>query len=155
MRRWLLVGFTHKEVRENDYNVGAQLITLDMGIEVNVRNTDIDFKGNAFDLEVWKNIFMCYGARSFDVIFTDGGLKHVTRNDEIVKIKQKLLKNTGAIINYMSPIGHRIQCPFGRQLNFFYLPKSMYDISKIDKAYDALPDEGLGNMLRKRMKMII
>ena len=97
MKRWLLVGFTHKELRENNYNVDAQIITLDMGIYDGVRKTDIDFKGNAFDVEIWKSIFMCYGARSFDVIFTDGGLKHVRRNDEIIHIKQKLLKNTGGV----------------------------------------------------------
>ena len=153
--RWLLIGITHKEIREKEYNMPPdEFVTLDRGDFGPFKDGDIDFRADAFDVNTWKRIFVCYGPCSFDVIMTDGGLFGVKRVDEIIQLKQKLLKTDGYIVNYMSPIGTRITCPFGRPIQHYLIKKSEYTIDNHEKA-NQLYDDSVKGQLLKRVNMII
>lgn len=154
--RWLLVGITRKEIRDNKYSLPTEnFITLDRGDFGPFRKGDIDFKHDAFDVETWRRILSIFGPRSFDVIFTDGGLFGIKRVDEIIRIKQTLLKNGGSIVNYLSPCGYLIRCPFGRPLNYHVIEKNDYTIGKMEKAIIGLKGNTLKEKMLKEMKIII
>lgn len=152
--KWLLVGFTRKEFRKGDYNLPDDFVTLDRGDFGPFRKGDIDFKYDAFDVQTWRHLFTIFGPSSFDVIFTDGGMFGVKRVDEIIEIKRKLLRPNGHIINYMSSIGEKITCPFGRPLQFYLIHKSEYTIRNHERA-NAVQDDSVRGKLFKKMNMII
>lgn len=154
--RWLLVGMTRKEIRDKKYSLPTNdFITLDRGDYGPFKKGDIDFKHDAFDVETWKRIRTIFGPRSFDVIFTDGGLFGIKRVDEIIDIKRSLLKSDGCIVNYLSPCGVLMRCPFGRPLNFYAIGKNDYTISKMERAIMNLDGNTLRAKMLKEMKMII
>lgn len=153
---WLLVGITRKEIRQNNYNMPVnRFVTLDRGDFGPFRNGDIDFKHDAFDVDVWRRIMTIFGPGSFDCIFTDGGLFGIKRVDEIVQIKRRLLKSTGVIVNYSSPIGQLIRCPFGRPLQFKCISRQMYTIDNMIRAYKALNGSSIRDQLLKQVQIII
>jgi hypothetical protein len=154
--RWLLVGITRKEIRDKKYSLPTKdFITLDRGDFGPFHKGDIDFKHDAFNVETWKRIRTIFGPRSFDVIFTDGGLFGIKRVDEIINIKRSLLKNNGCIVNYLSPCGLLIRCPFGRPLHFYAIGKNDYTIRKLDKAIMESKGNTLREKMLKEMKIII
>jgi len=157
---WLLVGFTRKEIHEHGYKVPcARYVTLDRGDYGPYRKDDIDFKDDAFDPATWRRILCAFGHKSFDCIFTDGGMHGYRRVNEIVEIKRLLLKDNGYIVNFTSPIGKMIRCPLGRPFQFYAIPKGEYTISNFDSAYARLeqaPQErNFGNAMRAKMRMVI
>ena len=95
--KWLLVGFTKKEIREKQYTLPVKdIVTLDRGDYGPFRKGDIDFKHDAFDVEVWRRILTIFGPQSFDTIFTDGGLYGIKRVEERThKRKEKEYKVSG------------------------------------------------------------
>lgn len=154
--RWLLVGITRKEIRDKNYDLPTKdFITLDRGDFGPFRKGDIDFKHDAFDVETWRRILSIFGPGSFDIIFTDGGLFGIKRVDEIIRIKQTLLKDGGSIVNYLSPCGYLIRCPFGRPLHYYVIEKDDYTIGKMDKAIIGLRGNTLKEKMLKEMKIII
>lgn len=154
--KWLLVGFTKKEIREKKYQMPVKdIVTLDRGDYGPFSKGDIDFKHDAFDVEVWRRILTIFGPQSFDTIFTDGGLYGIKRVEEIINIKRRLLKPAGHIINYMSPVGYLVRCPFNRPLHFYAIPLAEYTIGNMDRALENLEENTLQQRLTKKMKIII
>ena len=155
--RWLLVGFTHRELRQRNYNLDPNVtyFTLDIGDDAAARRSDIDFKGNAFDIEVWNRIMSTFGPKSFDIIFTDGGLRYIKRDEHILKLKRLLLKDTGGVVNFTSPLGMMVRCPFGRPYQFSYIHKGDYAIEKMDNALANLKQDKLSNVLKSQLKILI
>lgn len=154
--RWLLVGVTHEEIKSRNYKVlqDVTYVTLDRGDDCsNCRS--INFHGDAFDVQVWKRILSCHGLKSFDVIFTDGGLFGIRRVDEIIDIKYKLLKDNGHIVNYTSPIGQIIRCPFGRPYQYFLIPKQEYTVENMQRALQNLPKTSYQNTLRAGLNILL
>lgn len=154
--KWLLVGITRKEIREKKYSLPTtDLVILDRGDYGPFRKGDIDFQHDAFDVMVWRRILSIFGPASFDCVFTDGGLYGIKRVDEIIRIKGKLLKPTGYIVNYSCPIGNCVRCPFGRPLQFRLIPKDLYSVNNMINAYKALNGSGIRDKLLKQIKVII
>jgi len=155
--RWLLVGFTHKELRDRNYKLDPNVVyvTLDRGDDTSVRRSDIDFNGDAFDIATWNRIMSTFGPKSFDIIFTDGGMFGIKRDDNILKLKHLLLKDTGGVVNFTSPLGQMVRCPFGRPYQFSYIPKHNYTIDKMDFALKNLRQDKLSNVLKSQLKIII
>ena len=155
--RWLLVGFTHKELREQNYKLDPDVtyVTLDRGDDTSVRRSDIDFNGDAFDIATWNRIMSTFGPKSFDIIFTDGGMFGIKRDDNILKLKHLLLKDTGGVVNFTSPLGRMVRCPFGRPYQFSYIPKKDYVIDKMDFALKNLRPDKLSNVLKSQLKILI
>lgn len=155
--RWLLVGFTHKEIRERKYRIqeNVQYVTLDRGDDAAAVQKDIDFHGDAFDVETWRRVMSVYGPRSFDVIFTDGGMFGIKRVDEILQIKRQLLTANGGVLNFTSPLGHMVPCPFGRPYQYKWIQKNDYTIDIMNQALNALEQNKLSNVLKKGLNILI
>ena len=154
--KWLLIGITRKEIREKQYTLPTtDFVTFDRGDFGPFRKGDIDFKHDAFDVQAWRRILSIFGPNSFDVIFTDGGLFGIKRVEEIVRIKGLLLKGTGCAVNYSSPIGTYIPCPFGRKLHFKMIPQTHYTVENMDEAFSQLQGNGMKHTLMKQMMVII
>lgn len=158
--RWLLVGFTHHEIKERKYQLlpDVEYVTLDRGDDCPNGGPNvsyINFKGNAFDVDTWRRVMSCYGPESFDVIFTDGGMFGMKRVDEIITLKKTLLKNDGHVINYTSPIGTTIRCPFGRPYQFSLIPKAQYDIHGMEIALQQQSNNSLGGALKAGLNIIM
>ena len=154
--KWLLVGFTRKEIREKGYNMPlGEYVTLDRGDFGPFRKGDIDFKHDAFDISTWTRILTIFGPSSFDVIFTDGGLFGIKSLKEIIQIKRRLLKTSGCIVNYTCPVGRLISCPFGRPLYFRMIQRHEYTFQKMVDAYNNINSRSIRDQLIKKMMVII
>ena len=139
---WLLVGIRIREVR-----LLKEFVTVDI--------EDADIKGDIFDTITWLRILSMYGSHSFDAILTDGGLFGVERNDEIVRIKHKLLKETGYIYNYTSVIGKKVPDPMGRGCTFYRIPKARYTIEEHEKAWEYYKDGNKWQKLEYKVRLIL
>lgn len=139
---WLLVGIRRSEVR-----LLKDVITFDI--------EDADIIGDAFDAMNWLKLLSAYGSHSFDAILTDGGLFGVERNDEIVRIKHKLLKEDGHVYNYSSVIGKKVPDPMGRGYTFYRIPKHNYTIENHEKAWDKYKDGNKWQQLKYKVRLII
>tara|TARA_B100000925_G_C21985586_1_gene464381 strand:- start:429 stop:851 length:423 start_codon:yes stop_codon:yes gene_type:complete len=139
---WLLVGIRRSEVR-----LLKNVITFDI--------EDADIIGDAFDAMNWLKLLSAYGSHSFDAILTDGGLFGVERNDEIIRIKQKLLKEDGYVYNYSSVIGKKVPDPMGRGYTFYRIPKHKYTIENHEKAWETYKDGNKWQQLKYKVKLII
>ena len=154
--RWLLVGFTWNEIRSRKYTLldNVHYVTLDRGDDC-PNDKDIDFKGDAFDIATWRRVMSCFGPASFDVIFTDGGIFGIKRDDDIIRMKRALLKSTGHVINYTSPLGTPIHCPFGRPYQYSVIMKKDYEISTMERALQQKSSTSLRDTLRAGLKILI
>lgn len=142
---WLLVGVQHNEI---DFFPYGQYHNIDFH--------DADHIGDIFSSNLWYNVLQSYGSEYFDVILTDGGLMNIKRDDEIVKIKHKLLKSTGYILNYTSVIGDKVQDPLGRHDVFFYkIHKKDYTIENFDRVWDTIPIKTWSDRLKTTLRLII
>jgi len=116
---------------------------------------DSDFVGDIFNVDTWVNILNIYNEKYFDAIMTDGGLFGVKRDDFIVRIKQRLLKDDGYIYNYTSVIGKQVDDPMGRGHTFYKIPKREYTVFNHDRAWRHYKKRGWGDELKCRMRLII
>ena len=141
--KWLMVGVRRSELKTFVYDT----VTLDC--------EDADVLGDIFSEDTWLNILSTYGTESFDAIMTDGGLMGVRRNDTIVKIKQKLLVNSGYIYNYTSVIGDKVKDPLGRGYVFYKINKKDYTLENHDMAWDMYSIKTWGDSLRQKIRLVI
>ena len=141
--KWLLVGIRNIELSSFEQNS----VTLDC--------EDADILGDIFCEKTWFDILGSYGTESFDAIMTDGGLMGVRRNETVVAIKNKLLKNTGYIYNYTSVIGEKVNDPLGRGHMFYKISKGDYTVNNHDLAWDAFRIETWGDSLRQKMRLVV
>lgn len=142
---WLLVGIQHHEV---EFFPWGKYHNLDVA--------DADNIGNIFDVQTWRNILERYGEKCFDCIMTDGGLLGVKRIDEVIRIKYRLLKDDGYILNYTSVIGKIVEDPLQRpEVKFFKIPKKQYTIEEHDRAYMDLKSSTWSGKLKERLKLIV
>lgn len=142
---WLLVGIRHSEI---DFFGWDTYYNLDV--------EDADNIGHIFKTGTWASLLEKYGANYFDVIMTDGGLMGVKRVDQIIIMKNMLLKRGGYILNYTSVIGEKVDDPLGRPDIYFYkIPKEDYTIQNHDKAWKQKDSKTWGDKLKHKMKLII
>jgi hypothetical protein len=158
--RWLLVGFTHHEIQQRKYPLlqNVEYVTLDRGDDCpngGPNGSYINFIGDAFDVDSWRRVMSCYGPASFDIVFTDGGMFGMKRVDEIIHLKHALLKDDGHVINYTSPIGTTIRCPFGRPYQYSLIPKAQYDIRGMEIALQQQSTDSLGGALKAGLNIIM
>lgn len=143
---WLFVGCCKKEVEESGF-VG-EYTTLGFNSEN---------RGDVFRVDTWQQMLLKYGEKSFYAIMTDGGLMGVKRVDEIIRIKNKLLKDDGVIYNYFSVIGEQVNDPLyrGYRFIFYKIPKKQYTVLNHDLAYKNSPQNSWGETLKCKLKLII
>lgn len=143
---WLLVGVRPDEVPSS---FPHEFKTLDI--------EDADICGEIFDTGTWLEILNTYGEKYFDAIMTDGGLMYVQRNEEIIKIKNLLLKDTGKIYNYTSVIGRQVNDPLerGYRYIFYEIPKKDYTVLNHDMAWANHPRRVWSDQLRCKVRLII
>lgn len=141
--KWLLVGIRNRELESFEHDH----VTLDC--------EDADVTGDIFCEKTWFRILGDYGTESFDAIMTDGGLMGVRRSETIVRIKNKLLKNTGYVYNYTSIIGDKVNDPLDRGHVFYKISKGDYTIDNHDLAWDAYHTKTWGDSLRKTIRLIV
>ncbi len=154
--RWLLIGITRKEIRKKGYHMPTNdFITLDRGDFGPFLKGDIDFKGDCFDTSLWLRVLTVFGPNSFDVIMMDGGLFGLRRVDDIIAIKQKLLKRNGYVLNFTSSIGDRVMCPLGRNLLFYKIQRNHYTIDYMEKAFEQMEATTLADTLKKGLRILV
>lgn len=143
---WLFVGCSEKEIEECGFI--KKYTTLGF---------DSYNKGDIFRVSTWQNILHKYGEKSFDAIMTDGGLMGVKRVDEIVRIKQRLLKDKGFIFNYYSVVGEKVYDPLHRGYRFIFykIPKHKYTVLNHELAYKDIEPVSWSEKLRVKLKLII
>lgn len=139
---WLFVGFSNEEIQ----NFDGKYLTL--GI-------DGSLKGDIFNISTWDRIYQKYGEKYFDAIMTDGGLHGIERVDDIIRVKQKLLKDDGNIYNYYSVIGQRVDDPLKRGFSFWKIPKEEYTIENHDKQYDNVATLSWSQQVKAKLRLII
>lgn len=139
---WLLVGIRRPEVR-----LIKDFVTLDI--------EDADIIGEIFDTITWLRILSMFGSHAFDAILTDGGLFGVERNDEIVRIKHKLLKENGYIYNYTSVIGKKVPDPMGRGHSFYIIPKVRYTVKEHERAWEQYKHGDKWQKLKYKVRLIL
>ena len=143
---WLFVGFSNEEIENSSFE--GEYLTLGL---------DGSIKGDIFNKVTWYKILAKYGEKYFDVIMTDGGLHGIERVDDIVRTKQKLLKDGGSIYNYYSVIGHKVNDPLDRgyRFTFWKIPKEEYTIGNHDKQYDNLATLSWSDAVKAKLRLII
>lgn len=143
---WLFVGIRKDEIPKS---FAFDYITLD------IENADII--GEIFSVQTWEYILNKYGEKYFDVIMTDGGLMFVKRDNMIIQIKHKLLKDTGVILNYTSVIGKLVMDPLkrGSCYQFWKILKKDYTIQNHDIAWNSYKPNHWTGVLRKKIKLVI